>query len=62
MLGAAIGGWLLDHWSISATFMGGVVFLCCAAVIVSHGDRSRARSIGTDDLCSVSVSSAKGQP
>lgn len=62
MLGAAIGGWLLDHWSISATFMGGVVFLSGAAVIVSHGDRSRARSIATDDLCSVSVGSAKGQP
>ena len=23
MLGAALGGWLLDHWSIFATFIGG---------------------------------------
>jgi predicted MFS family arabinose efflux permease len=38
MLGAAFGGWLLDHWSISATFIGGVMFLAGAAVIVSKGE------------------------
>jgi predicted MFS family arabinose efflux permease len=37
MLGAAIGGWLLDHWSIYATFTGGVLFLLGAAAIVSKG-------------------------
>ena len=25
MLGAALGGWWLDHWSIHATFIGGVI-------------------------------------
>lgn len=39
MLGAAFGGWLLDYWSISATFVGGAVFLTCAAAIVRNGER-----------------------
>ena len=34
MLGAALGGWLLDHWSISATFLASVALLACAAVTV----------------------------
>ena len=38
MLGAAIGGWLLDHWSIFATFSGGLLFLLGAAAIVSKGE------------------------
>ena len=43
MLGAASGGWLLDHWSISATFVGGVILLFCAAAIVRNGERTRDR-------------------
>jgi predicted MFS family arabinose efflux permease len=36
MSGAALGGWLLDHWTISAPFIGSVLFLTCAAVIVNR--------------------------
>ena len=38
MLGAAFGGWWLDHWSIYATFIGGVILLTGAAAIVSRGE------------------------
>ena len=38
MLGAALGGWWLDHWSIHATFIGGVILLAGAAAIASKGD------------------------
>jgi predicted MFS family arabinose efflux permease len=43
MLGAALGGWLLDHWSIAATFIGGVALLLIAAAIASKGERRTAR-------------------
>jgi predicted MFS family arabinose efflux permease len=36
MLGAAIGGWWLDHWSISATFIFGVALLFSAAAVVGR--------------------------
>jgi predicted MFS family arabinose efflux permease len=41
MLGAAIGGALLDHLSIEATFLGGAVFLVFASLIVGDGERIR---------------------
>jgi predicted MFS family arabinose efflux permease len=34
MVGAALGGWLLDHWSTSATFLGGTALLALAAALV----------------------------
>jgi predicted MFS family arabinose efflux permease len=39
MLGAALGGALLDHLSIGATFIGGAILLVAAAVIVGRGSR-----------------------
>lgn len=39
MLGAAFGGLLLDHLSISGTFIGGAMLLVCAARITGRGDR-----------------------
>jgi predicted MFS family arabinose efflux permease len=47
MLGAALGGWLLDHASITAPFIGGAALLLCAAAIV-RGERS-PRLILTDE-------------
>ena len=34
MLGATLGGWLLDRWSIFATFLASVALLACAAGMV----------------------------
>jgi predicted MFS family arabinose efflux permease len=42
MLGAALGGALLDHISIAATFLGGAVFLVVGSLIVGNGERIRA--------------------
>jgi predicted MFS family arabinose efflux permease len=39
MLGAAFGGLLLDHISITATLIGGTILLALAWVIVGNGDR-----------------------
>jgi predicted MFS family arabinose efflux permease len=39
MLGAALGGLLLDHISIAATFIGGTVLLIVASLIVGNGGR-----------------------
>ena len=39
MLGAALGGLLLDHISIAATLTGGVVLLVLSALVVGNGDR-----------------------
>jgi hypothetical protein len=39
MLGGALGGFLLDHVSITATFAGGASLLVLAALIVGHGAR-----------------------
>lgn len=39
MLGAALGGWLLDHLSISATFIGSAALLMSAALVVGNGKR-----------------------
>ena len=43
MLGAAFGGWLLDHLSIAATFVAGTALLVAAALIVGTGERIRPR-------------------
>ena len=39
MLGAALGGLLLDHISVAATFIGGTVLLVLASLIVGDGNR-----------------------
>jgi predicted MFS family arabinose efflux permease len=39
LFGAALGGLLLDHISIAATFIGGAVLLVLASLIVGNGDR-----------------------
>lgn len=38
-LGAAVGGWLLDYLSISATFIGSALLLATASLIVGNGTR-----------------------
>ncbi|MDM5071989.1 MULTISPECIES: MFS transporter [Aeromonas] len=40
-LGAAVGGWLLDSLSISATFMGSALLLTAASLVVGNGSRLR---------------------
>lgn len=40
-LGAAVGGWLLDSFSISATFMGSALLLTAASMVVGNGSRLR---------------------
>ena len=42
MLGAALGGLLLDHMSIAATLFGGTVLLFLASLIVGNGDRLKS--------------------
>ena len=39
MLGAALGGLLLDHVSVAATFIGGTVLLVLASLTVGNGNR-----------------------
>lgn len=39
MLGAAVGGWLLDHFSITAAFLGGAALLVLAALAAGRGTR-----------------------
>jgi predicted MFS family arabinose efflux permease len=41
MLGGAFGGFLLDHISVGATFLGGAVLLVLATATVGRGDRIR---------------------
>ncbi|MCS3458880.1 MFS transporter [Aeromonas sp. BIGb0445] len=45
-LGAAVGGWLLDSLSISATFMGSALLLAAASLIVGNGSRLRPAMLG----------------
>ncbi|MEI4964053.1 hypothetical protein [Aeromonas caviae] len=40
-LGAAVGGWLLDSISISATFVGSALLLAAASLVVGNGCRLR---------------------
>jgi predicted MFS family arabinose efflux permease len=44
MLGAGLGGVLLDHASITATFVGGAVLLVAASILVGTGARLRRNS------------------
>ena len=39
MLGGAFGGWLLDHISVAATFVGGSVLLMLSSIAVGNGGR-----------------------
>ncbi len=41
MLGGAIGGYLLDAFSVGATFIGGTLLLFAAAAVVGAGKRIR---------------------
>ncbi|MGL5251425.1 MAG: hypothetical protein ACRC7P_10140, partial [Enterovibrio sp.] len=38
-LGAAVGGWLLDSLSISATFMGSALLLAFASFVIGNGSK-----------------------
>ena len=42
MLGAGLGGMLLDHLSVTATFLGGATLLLAASAVVGTGRRLRA--------------------
>jgi predicted MFS family arabinose efflux permease len=42
MLGASLGGFLLDHGSITLTFIGGAVLMVLGALMVGDGSRLRA--------------------
>lgn len=42
MAGAGLGGTLLDHWSVEATFLGGSALLLSAAAMAASGRRLRA--------------------
>jgi predicted MFS family arabinose efflux permease len=44
MLGAALGGLLLDHFSIAATMVGGAALLILASLTVGTGSRVKARA------------------
>jgi predicted MFS family arabinose efflux permease len=41
MCGGALGGYLLDHTSITGTFIGGSVLLLLSALVVGNGHRLR---------------------
>jgi predicted MFS family arabinose efflux permease len=43
MLGAALGGMLLDHFSVAATFIGGTALLLLASLAVGGGQRLQAQ-------------------
>ncbi len=43
MVGAELGGTLLDDYSIAATFAGGAALLALAAIIIGNGDRLALR-------------------
>lgn len=45
-LGAAVGGWLLDSLSISATFMGSALLLATASLVVGNGRRLKPAMLG----------------
>jgi predicted MFS family arabinose efflux permease len=44
MLGAALGGWLLDRFSITAAFLGGAALLLLAALATGRGTRLQPRA------------------
>ncbi|MGL6349757.1 MAG: MFS transporter [Aeromonas sp.] len=45
-LGAAVGGWLLDALSISATFMGSALLLAAASLVIGNGRRIKPAMLG----------------
>jgi predicted MFS family arabinose efflux permease len=45
MLGAALGGVLLDHYSVAATFVGGTALLLLASIAVGSGHRLRPQAV-----------------
>ncbi len=45
MLGAALGGVLLDHLSIMATLLGGAAMLAASSIIVGNGRRLKPRGV-----------------
>lgn len=45
-LGTAVGGWLLDSLSISATFMGSALLLAAASLVVGNGRRLKPAMLG----------------
>jgi len=47
MLGGALGGLLLDHISVAATFVGGTGLLLLASLTISRGKRIQARASST---------------
>jgi predicted MFS family arabinose efflux permease len=44
MLGATLGGWLLDQFSISAAFLGGAALLVLATLAIGRGSRLQPRA------------------
>ena len=44
MVGAELGGTLLDHYSIGATFIGGAALLILSAIVIGNGGRLRPRA------------------
>ena len=42
MLGASLGGWLLDHLSVSATLIGGALLMAAGTLTVGSGRALRA--------------------
>ena len=44
MIGAELGGTLLDHYSIGATFLGGAALLVLSAIVVGNGKRLTAHA------------------
>jgi predicted MFS family arabinose efflux permease len=44
MLGGALGGVLLDHLSVAATFIGGSALLVLASLAIGNGERIKART------------------
>lgn len=60
MLGAALGGWWLDHWSIYSTFIGAVVLLAGATAVVSKGEFLLRAVRGTDEPSSTKHQASVG--
>ncbi|RYG47728.1 MFS transporter [bacterium] len=49
MLGATLGGLLLDHLSIAATFVGGAILLALSSLVVGNGDRLKPTGLPSAD-------------
>lgn len=62
MLGAALGGVLVDRVSIAATLLGGAALLALASLVVGSGDRLRPRAASPGELRAVQRSSTAHPP